>query len=392
LQVLQELIVSGDQFALLPLGQGDVHGIVGREICAQGPHPWQEEVVRIASNGEAHQVVEGGRGAIGFDLSSHLKSADHLGDFDIEQLARRDKAAEILQRAQFAMNRVVVAFGGSDGVGTVRIAFIGRHPIVAAIAVRLPNRVDRRDIDDVKSHCRDIRQPRHAVPESAVLAGRLALAARHHLVPGPGARPRPVGDEWKQLRTSQVGPQLALGHGVLQLVGQQRPRVAGLKKILALLQVDRGRGVSARLRLRKQARALNGIEGQVSTGFLLELESVPPGREFVGPGLDRIDMTSDLVRHEGSDPAVIAVMGAANRDPERFPDPDRLDICRQDNRHVAFAWGSHFCFGAPLARIEGQVAFETVLRRMPNLLQVSDPVTWRENLGLRGLTALPVTF
>lgn len=90
--------------------------------------------------------------------------------------------------------------------------------------------------------------------------------------------------------------------------------------------------------------------------------------------------------------AVIAVMGAANRDPERFPDPDRLDICRQDNRHVAFAWACHFCFGAPLARIEGQIAFETVLRRMPNLKLNTDKVSWRENLGLRGLIRLPVTF
>ena len=90
--------------------------------------------------------------------------------------------------------------------------------------------------------------------------------------------------------------------------------------------------------------------------------------------------------------AVIAVMGAANHDPERFPDPDRLDICRQDNRHVAFAWASHFCFGAPLARIEGQIAFETVLRRMPALNLKPGPITWRENLGLRGLTALPVSF
>jgi cytochrome P450 len=90
--------------------------------------------------------------------------------------------------------------------------------------------------------------------------------------------------------------------------------------------------------------------------------------------------------------AVIAVMGAANRDPERFPDPDRLDLTRQDNRHVAFAWAGHFCFGAPLARIEGQTAFETVLKRMPNLQLAPGPVTWRENLGLRGLTALHVTY
>jgi hypothetical protein len=90
--------------------------------------------------------------------------------------------------------------------------------------------------------------------------------------------------------------------------------------------------------------------------------------------------------------AVIAVMGAANRDPERFADPDSFDICRQDNRHVAFAWASHFCFGAPLARIEGQVAFETVLRRMPNLRLTPEPIVWRENLGLRGLKALQVTF
>jgi cytochrome P450 len=91
--------------------------------------------------------------------------------------------------------------------------------------------------------------------------------------------------------------------------------------------------------------------------------------------------------------AVIAVMGAANRDPERFPDPDCLDIERKDNRHVAFGWAAHFCFGAHLARLEGQIALATILRRLPNLrLDSSAPLVWRHNLGLRGLIALPVLF
>ncbi len=91
--------------------------------------------------------------------------------------------------------------------------------------------------------------------------------------------------------------------------------------------------------------------------------------------------------------AVIAVMGAANRDPARFSEPDRLDIGRQDNRHLAFGWAAHFCFGAALARLEGQIAFETLLRRLPSLaLDTTTPLVWRHNLGLRGLTALPVVF
>jgi len=91
--------------------------------------------------------------------------------------------------------------------------------------------------------------------------------------------------------------------------------------------------------------------------------------------------------------AVIAVMAAGNRDPERFPEPDVLDIARKSNQHLAFGWAAHFCFGAALARLEGQIAFNAILRRLPELrLNARGPLVWRHNLGLRGLTSLPVEF
>jgi cytochrome P450 len=90
--------------------------------------------------------------------------------------------------------------------------------------------------------------------------------------------------------------------------------------------------------------------------------------------------------------AIIAVMASGNRDADRFPEPDKFDIGRTDNRHLAFGWAAHFCFGAPLARLEGQIMLETMLRRLPELELQNEKLIWRENLGLRGLNSLEVRF
>jgi cytochrome P450 len=84
------------------------------------------------------------------------------------------------------------------------------------------------------------------------------------------------------------------------------------------------------------------------------------------------------------------VLGAANRDPLQFPDADRLDLGRPDNRHVAFGHGPHFCLGAPLARLEAQVAFSRLVERFPSLRAAGEPEAWRPGLVLRGLRTLPV--
>jgi pimeloyl-[acyl-carrier protein] synthase len=89
---------------------------------------------------------------------------------------------------------------------------------------------------------------------------------------------------------------------------------------------------------------------------------------------------------------VMPFLGAADRDPAQFPDPDRLDITRGDNRHIAFGMGIHFCLGAPLARMEGQIAINTMLQRLPKLALAIDKPEYRQSLTLRGLQALPVSF
>ena len=85
-------------------------------------------------------------------------------------------------------------------------------------------------------------------------------------------------------------------------------------------------------------------------------------------------------------------LGAANRDPERYTDPDRFNIERTEGRHIGFGFGIHFCLGAALARMEGQAAISTVARRMPELRLAEQELEWRNNPVLRGLKALPVTF
>jgi len=89
---------------------------------------------------------------------------------------------------------------------------------------------------------------------------------------------------------------------------------------------------------------------------------------------------------------VLPFMSSANRDPRQFADADTFDIRRAPNRNVAFAYGIHFCLGAPLARLEGQLTFDALLRRFPNLALRSATPQWKPMIFLRGLASLPLTW
>lgn len=107
---------------------------------------------------------------------------------------------------------------------------------------------------------------------------------------------------------------------------------------------------------------------------------------------EALEETEVAGQHIRAGQQVCAVLGAANHDPERFPDPDRLDIDRDTERHLAFGFGIHHCLGATLARVEGEVAFRMLLSRLHQCRLESESPQWREGILFHGLESLPVVF
>jgi pimeloyl-[acyl-carrier protein] synthase len=150
------------------------------------------------------------------------------------------------------------------------------------------------------------------------------------------------------------------------------------------------------LALLRQPEARGGLEAGLEAGAELPPSAVEELLRYDSPvqftsrhALEDLEIGGRRVR---AGETVVSVLGAANRDPERFPDPDRLDLARMPNRHVAFGGGIHFCLGAPLARVEGRIAIGALLARLPGLeLGPGAPVR-RDTVTLRGLSSLPVSF
>ncbi|UYQ62531.1 cytochrome P450 family protein [Streptomyces peucetius] len=158
-----------------------------------------------------------------------------------------------------------------------------------------------------------------------------------------------------------------------------------------------GNGVYALLRNpgqreRLQASLAAGESGLLATG-VEELLRYDGPVELATWRFATEPLTVGGQRIAAGDP-VLVVLAAADRDPERFDSPDTLDLSRTDNQHLGYGHGIHYCLGAPLARLEGQTALATLLRRMPDLRLAGDPddLRWRGGLIMRGLRTLPVEF
>ncbi len=223
-------------------------------------------------------------------------------------------------------------------------------------------------------------------PDSDV--GRRAVAARHALADYfrgliAERRAAPRGDMLSGLIAAEDGgdtlsEEELLATCILLLI-------AGHETTVNLI----GNGTLALLRHPDQRQRLRDNPGLIGTAVeeLLRYDG-PVQRTARIPGEDVTIGGVTIPRGE----MVMPFIGAADRDPAQFPEPDRLDISRAENRHIAFGWGIHFCLGAPLARLEGQIAIGTLVTRLPKLALATEQPEFRQSLTLRGLKSLPISF
>ena len=150
-----------------------------------------------------------------------------------------------------------------------------------------------------------------------------------------------------------------------------------------------GNGVLALLREPDELERLRADPSLLPTAVEELLRFDGPVQATVRVALEDIEIDDHLIP-EGA--LVLVNLGAANRDPEVFEDPDRLDVGRDPNPHVSFGFATHFCMGAPMARLEAQVAVGALIARFPKLVLADDAPEYRPNPILRGLKKLELSL
>jgi cytochrome P450 len=148
-----------------------------------------------------------------------------------------------------------------------------------------------------------------------------------------------------------------------------------------------GNGVLALLRHPAQLRRLRDDPALIESAVEEMLRYDSPVQSQLRAVTQDVELRGGMLRRHD---VVLPMLGAANRDPAVFPNPDVFDIGRTDNRHLAFGKGIHFCLGAPLARLEAQVAIPALLRRVPTVELRTEHLRWRSNWFLRALEELPL--
>jgi cytochrome P450 len=342
---------------------------------------------RLAKNPRVGEqaLVEAGLAHVYFDprgnLSHHMLAVDPPDHTRLRKVASAQftprRVAELEPQIQRIADTLVDAFAGA-GEAELMAAFANQLPaLVIAELLGVPGE----DREDFRTWAQDSLRPGHDPAQRAALH-----ALRKYLVEAIGRkRERPGSDLLSALITSEDEDRLeeheVVGTAMLLLI-------AGHDTTVNLI----GNGLLALLTHPSQSALLRARPELIP-------EAVEEFLRYDGP-VERATMRFAAEHVEVAGTVIPAgsivqvALNSADRDEAAFPEPDRLDVARAPRGHLAFGHGIHFCLGAPLARLEGRIAFATLLDRLPDLrLAVApDQLRHRLNTIMRGLEELPVRF
>lgn len=231
-------------------------------------------------------------------------------------------------------------------------------------------------LNEMTDYVRDLSHKRRASPQDDLLTALLSVTEDESLA---CPRPHAVRERTHERDVSSVLTEEELVSNINILLS------TGHETTTHLI----GNGLLALLQHRDQMEKLRVQPELLDSAIEEMLRYDSPVQITYRSALEDAEIRGKLIR-KGD--LVNSILGSANRDPERFSNPDRFDITRNQGRHLGFGVGIHFCIGAPLVRLEAEIVFETILRRFPNISLATDSLEWQEHPIFRGLKSLAVTF
>jgi cytochrome P450 len=237
-------------------------------------------------------------------------------------------------------------------------------------------------LDEMTDYVKDLSRKRRALPQDDLLTALLTVTEDDSLAcphPPGSASPPAAGEMVRERETSSILTEEELVSNINILLS------TGHETTTHLI----GNGLLALLQHRDQMENLQAQPKLLDSAIEEMLRYDSPVQITYRSALEDADIHGKLIR-KGD--LVNSILGSANRDPERFSNPDDFDITRNEGRHLGFGIGIHFCIGAPLVRLEAEVAFETILRRFPEISLATEILEWQEHPIFRGLKSLPVVL
>jgi cytochrome P450 len=235
-------------------------------------------------------------------------------------------------------------------------------------------------LEEMTDYVKDLSRKRRASPQDDLLTALLSVTDNDRLVcphPHDSSSPQTTGAPIREREAVSTLTEQELVSNINILLS------TGHETTTHLI----GNGLLALLQHHDQMEKLRAQPALLSAAIDEMLRYDSPVQITYRSALADADIRGKLI-HKGD--LVNSILGSANRDPERFSNPDRFDITRDEGRHLGFGIGIHFCIGAPLVRLEAEVAFETILRRFPKIRLATETLEWQEHAIFRGLKYLPV--